>query len=135
MTAKSLLDTDTLSLLMRRQPVVVKQAEAYLAVWQHFTLSVITRYEVLRGLKAKQATRQLTAFNLFCQATEILFMTEEIADTASTIYANLHQRGELIGDADILIAATAMVNDLTVVTHNLRHFSRIDGLAVQSWAE
>jgi tRNA(fMet)-specific endonuclease VapC len=135
MTAKALLDTDTLSLLMRRQPSVVKQAEAYLAAWHHFTLSVITRYEVLRGLKAKQATSQLTAFNRFCQATEILFLTEEIVDAASTIYANLYHRGELIGDADILIAATATVNELTVITHNVRHFSRIDGLAVQSWVD
>ena len=41
--------------------------------------------------------------------------------------------GELIGDADILIAASALVNGLAVVTNNEDHFKRIPGLQIENW--
>lgn len=50
------------------------------------------------------------------------------------IYADLYRRGELIGDADILIAATALVENLVLGTNNERHFRRVAGLAVENWA-
>ena len=40
----------------------------------------------------------------------------------------LRAQGQLIGDLDLLIAATALYYDLTLVTHNTRHFSRITDL-------
>ena len=43
--------------------------------------------------------------------------------------------GEVIGIEDVLIGATALENDFTVVTRNVRHFSRLDGLVVESWWE
>jgi tRNA(fMet)-specific endonuclease VapC len=57
-----LLDTDTLSAIMRKHPVAMVHAQMYLAAQQRFTFSVITRYEVLRGLRAKSATTQLRAY-------------------------------------------------------------------------
>ena len=41
----------------------------------------------------------------------------------------------MIDDFDILIAATAIKHGLTVVTDNLKHFSRIDGLTIENWIE
>lgn len=52
---------------------------------------------------------------------------------AAEIYADLYQRGGLIGDADILIAATAIVEGCGLVTNNERHFERIEGLNVDNW--
>ena len=46
------------------------------------------------------------------------------------IRGDLRYRGELIGDPDILIAATALHHNLTLVTGNVRHFQRIAGLAL-----
>jgi predicted nucleic acid-binding protein len=40
---------------MRHNPAVVGRARAYLLEHRQFTISVITRYEILRGLKAKSA--------------------------------------------------------------------------------
>ena len=54
-------------------------------------------------------------------------------DKAVEIYADLRQRGMLIEDADILMAAIALVNDLTLVTNNTSHFSRIPGLQLEDW--
>ncbi|WP_008312490.1 type II toxin-antitoxin system VapC family toxin [Leptolyngbya sp. PCC 6406] len=130
-----LLDTDILSAILRRDPVVIPKAQTYLSTQRQFTFSIITRYEILRGLKAKNATKQLTAFERFCDANIVLPLTDEMIIKASDIYAFLKQRGNLIGDADILIASTALVNGLPVVTNNLNHFERISELSIQNWLQ
>jgi tRNA(fMet)-specific endonuclease VapC len=131
--SKLLLDTDTLSLYLRKSPKIVAEAQIYLRQHRVFTLSIITRFEILRGMKVKNATRQLQIFNLFCLQNEILEINDKIIVKAAGIYADLHKRGRLIGDADILIAATAIENNLSVVTNNENHFNRIDGLQVLNW--
>jgi len=65
----------------------------------------------------------------------VLPLTDEAIIKASNIYALLRQRGELIGDADILIAATALTGGLCVVTNNLKHFQRIPELQIQNWLQ
>jgi tRNA(fMet)-specific endonuclease VapC len=62
---------------------------------------VLTRYEILRGLRAKSAVRQELAFDALCRLSQMLPLTEPIAVRAAAIYADLQLRGELIGDADI----------------------------------
>lgn len=74
----ALVDTDTLSALMRQNPVASAHAHAYLAVYARFTLSLMTGYELLRGLKAKQATAQQAAFERFCAANVVLPLTDDI---------------------------------------------------------
>jgi tRNA(fMet)-specific endonuclease VapC len=128
-----LLDTDTLSAILRRHPVARTKAQVYLQVYQQFTFSAMTRYELLRGLKVKQAVQQQAAFDHFCAANSIVPLTDAIIVQAAEVYANLYQRGAMIGDADILIAATALVEGYTVATNNMRHFGRIPGLAIDNW--
>jgi tRNA(fMet)-specific endonuclease VapC len=47
----------------------------------------------------------------------------------------LERRGEVIGRHDMLIAATALAHDATLVTRNTREFRRVIGLRVRSWQE
>lgn len=49
-------DTDILSAMMRKNPAVTAAARFYPAIRRRFAISIITRYEILRGLKAKDAT-------------------------------------------------------------------------------
>jgi len=129
-----LLDTDTLSEVMKgRDPQVQRHARRYLADYGPFSFSIITRYEILRGLKARRGTRQIAAFEERCRNSNILALTDDVIVQAADIYADLHQEGQLISDADILIAATALVHGLTLVTENVAHFRRITGLDVDSW--
>jgi tRNA(fMet)-specific endonuclease VapC len=130
---RALLDTDTLSAVMRGTPPVLAKARDYLAEYGTFSFSIITRYEVLRGLKAKNAIVQLRAFDRLCATSQIVPLTDEAVVKASEIYAELRRRGEPIGDADVLIAASALVHGLTVVTNNENHFRRISGLDVENW--
>ena len=119
---------------MRREASVVSAAQAYQRHHQRLTFSIVTRYEILRGLKAKNATAQLANFRNLCEVSEILPITDRIIEVASDIYADLHRGGLLLPDADILIAATALSNDYPIVTNNTAHFSRVNGLTILNWA-
>ena len=130
--APSLLDTDTLSDIMKKDPVVREKAIQYLSEEGQFTFSLITRYEILRGLKAKQAVKQIAAFNALSNASTILPLTDIIIDKAAGIYAHLKQDGQIINDADILIAATALTHNLVLITNNIGHFERIAGLRIET---
>ena len=130
---KSLLDTDTLSAVIKQNPTALSHSRSYLATYGLLTFSLITRYEVLRGLRAKNAIVQIAAFEKLCAVSEILPLTDAIVQRAAEIYGTLHQQGQLIGDADILIAATAIEHGLTCVTNNENHFKRIPDLIRANW--
>ena len=132
----AMLDTDILSEVMRgRSPIVQERALVCLAEYGHLSFSLITRYEILRGLKAKHATRQILAFDELCHTSNVLPLTDPIVVRAAEIYANLRQQGQLIPDADILIAATALTYGLVLVTSNVTHFARVGGLYAENWKE
>ena len=129
----ALLDTDILSAVMRQHAGVLARTRAYLAIHHQLTFSIITRYEILRGLHAKNATAQLAAFDRLCQVSRILPLLDAVVVRAATIYADLHRRGALIGDADILIAATGIEHELVVVTNNENHYNRIADIQLENW--
>ena len=130
----ALLDTDILSEVIKRRDVYVqRRAHAYLADHGQLQFSIITRYEVLRGLKAKDAFQQALAFERQCAQNTVLPLDDDIVVQAAEIYGALKKRGAIIGDTDILIAATALVHDLTLVTGNLDHFRRIPKLRCETW--
>ena len=66
-TPPALLDTDMLSEVMRDRDARVREsANRYLAEHSRLAFSLITRYEVLRGLKARGAMRQVSLFEEQC---------------------------------------------------------------------
>ena len=119
--------------MTHQQPQVLPHARSYLGDHGQLTISIVTRYEVLRGLKAKRAKVQVAAFDALCGTLEIVALSDAMIERAADIYAELHQRGRMIGDADILIAATAIEIGCGLATNNEAHFSRIPGLAVENW--
>lgn len=131
----ALIDTDILSLFLRDHPNVKQHFEKYLTEHSTINISIITYYEILSGLKYKDAHKQLKSFEEFAKNSSILLATEESMDIAAEIYADLRKKGELIDDIDILIAGIAKSNDLVLVTHNRSHFERIVGLAIEDWSE
>ena len=54
----ALVDPDTISAVMKKDPAAMANAAAYLAQHHHLTISLMTRYEILRGLKTKGASSQ-----------------------------------------------------------------------------
>lgn len=130
--AVSLLDTDMLSeVLKQKHAAAVQKARSYFATHQHFTFSSMTRYEVVRGLKAKGAVKQLQRFLTFCRQSLILPITDNILDRAAELWVTADRSGLPKRDADLIIAATAVLHGLTLVTGNTSHFSWINGLTVE----
>jgi len=118
---------------MRLEPKVVSNTKAYLRVHGHLNISVMTFYEILRGLKSKGATTKIQQCRKLSSVNTVLPLTDDIVEQAADIYASLHRIGELIGEVDTLIAATALTHNLVLVTNNERHFNRVKGLQIENW--
>jgi tRNA(fMet)-specific endonuclease VapC len=135
MSDLALLDTDILSMFFRGHSSVVSRMEEYTKDHDKVYLSIITYYKILSGLRHIEATRQIEQFLEFCLFNEVVPITLESASIASTHYAYLRKLGTPLDDMDLLIAGIAIVNNMTLVTHNMKHFSRIPGLKLQDWRE
>jgi tRNA(fMet)-specific endonuclease VapC len=66
---------------------------------------------------------------------KILPIGEKEALVSGDILADLRKTGQSIGMEDVMIAASALTNQCTIVTANTRHFSRIKSLKVENWHE
>lgn len=60
-------------------------------------------------------------------------MSFDVILKAADIYASLKEQGTLISDADILVAAIAITNNVVLITNNTAHFSKIKGLQLDNW--
>ena len=70
---------------------------------------------------------------LFHNVRDTAEMSLDVWKKATEIYIELKNIGQLIGDADILIASYCLVNGYTLVTRNTNDFERIDSLKVVNW--
>ncbi|MGF1590356.1 MAG: PIN domain-containing protein [Pleurocapsa sp.] len=128
-----LLDTCSLSDYLKgdiNTMLRLKQENPY-----NIFVSSITRFEIEYGLKLKPSlsqkiTPQLSA--IYQKIKTIDFSIAE-ANIAANIRSELKQAGNPIGYYDLLIAATALANNLTVVTSNIKEFSKIKDLSVENW--
>lgn len=134
------LDTNTISFLIRGegnidtyfQKEIVEDGNLYV-------IPFIVVYELRRWLRDRptKVTRVFAEYfeRLFQHIQHEAQMPSDVWDKAVDVYIMLKQRGQLISDADILIAAYCLANDYTLVTDNTDDFSRIDGLEIVNWKE
>ena len=130
----TLLDTDILSeVLKQKNANVALRAADYLNQHHQFAISAMTRYEVVRGLMDKNATAQLQRFEVFCQHTTVIAITDDILDRTAELWATARRGGNPKKDADLIIAATALLHNRVLATGNAQHFEWISGLTVEDW--
>jgi tRNA(fMet)-specific endonuclease VapC len=92
-------------------------------------ISLITVGEIYEGIYFGRSPEQSTKqFQQFLLTIDILPLTRPIMRRFAQIRGELRRTGKMIGDFDILIAATAIHHHLTLVTRNLRDYDRIPGL-------
>jgi predicted nucleic acid-binding protein len=91
-------------------------------------ISAMTRLEIVRGMKKRE--RRAT-FDLL-DSLETIPMTSEIADHAGEFIRSWRERGITLGDADAVIAASALYKNLALVTTNSRHFPMPDLVVLQA---
>lgn len=126
-----LVDTNILSELMRPQPDagVLAWLQGRDAVSPRLTISVVTVDEIMFGLSWHPTARLSAWFDAFVQRHEVLPITTDVARRAGALRGQLQARGQTRTQADMLIAATAQIHALTVVTRNVRDFDGC-GIAV-----
>ncbi|MBI1925054.1 type II toxin-antitoxin system VapC family toxin, partial [Candidatus Poribacteria bacterium] len=120
-----ILDTNMVTAHLKRNPLVRQRMRQAERRGQPVKLNAMSYYETRRGLLFADAQKQSAAFDRLWQAQGIVMIDQAVLDRAAKIYADLRKAGQLIEDADILIAAIALINDMTLVTNNTSHFSRI----------
>jgi tRNA(fMet)-specific endonuclease VapC len=128
------LDTNTVLDYFRGRG---KVAERFLGVPPiEVAIPAVVAYEVWVGVPGLQnARRRQSEFEQFLAAVAVLPLDAEAARAAAELRKKLEDAGEGIGPIDTLVAATALAQNGTLVTRNVREFSRVQGLRVENWYE
>ena len=129
------LDTNIITAFLKNDLRVVGRVSDYLGYFDRLTINIISYYEILRGLKDLGNEKKPRKFEEFVQENELVSIRKETVVKAAEIYAYLKKQGNLIEDADILMASIAIVEDLVLITNNIKHFERIESLATENWLE
>jgi tRNA(fMet)-specific endonuclease VapC len=128
-----LLDTNIVSASLKQNVNINLKLKEVSSLEIDILISGVTYYEVQRGLLRTNATKKLALFAQFCQDYPILFLDDlRIFQKASEIHADLTNRGKIIQDADILIAATAIIHNLILVSHD-SDLTRVKDLQLENW--
>lgn len=130
----ALLDTDILSeLLKQHDPTVRSRAEAYFRVQSQIAISAITCYQILRWLREPPKAERLAQFEQMLRDQIVLDVDLPVLDRAADLWIQARAEGKPREDVDLVIAATALVHDLTLATGNMKHFDWIAGLKLDNW--
>ena len=129
------LDTNIITAFLKNDLRVVQRVSDYLELFEKLTINIISYYEILRGLKDLGNEEKLKWFEGFIQENELVSIRKDTVEKAAEIYVYLKKEGNLIEDADLLMASTAIVEDLVLITNNIKHFKRVKGLRIDNWIE
>jgi tRNA(fMet)-specific endonuclease VapC len=126
-----MLDTDTVSFALRDQGQVnARIRENHPSA---LCVSAITVAELRFGADQRKSTSINAKIDTFLRDLDIVPFDEICARHFGTIGSALAAQGTPIGEFDVLIAATAIAVQATLVTNNVKHFTRVRGLRVENW--
>ena len=127
-----LLDTDMVIYSLKGNEAVKQNLRAHIN--DSIKITVVTLMELYYGVyKSQKVTANLARLKMIERNMEIISSDEKSAEIFGMIKADLENRGIPLDDFDIIIASCALVHNLTLVTNNIKHFKRIDGLRLANW--
>jgi len=131
MTIQYLLDTDWVIHYLNEHQGIVQRLDALLD--DGLGLSIISLAELYEGVYySRDPEGDEQDLNDFLRGMTILGIDEAVCKIFGRERGRLRAEGLLIGDTDLLIAATALQYNLTLLSNNRRHFARIEGLRIES---
>jgi tRNA(fMet)-specific endonuclease VapC len=128
-----LLDTNACVEYLRGRSALLVQRIAARSVTELRLCSVVKAELYFGAYRSAQAQSNLAKVNAFVQQFLSLPFDDAAADAYGRIRADLTAKGTPIGSNDYLIAAIAVAHGVTLVSHNVRDFSRVAGLTVEDW--
>ncbi len=127
-----LLDTNILSDLVRH-PQGEVAAQITKVGEDRICTSIVVAAELRYGATKSNSAKLVERIDVILSALEILPLEAPADRQYAAIRHHLARQGNPIGPNDLLIAAHALSNNLTVVTANIGEFSRVPGLKVENW--
>ncbi len=127
-----MLDTNIISHMIR-YPDGQAVRQAALAGEKNLCVSAVVASELRYGAAKRGSDRLSALVESVLVRLDVLPYDDTVSHGYATIRNELTRTGNLIGPVDLFIAAHAVVLDLTLVTDNIREFSRVNGLAVENW--
>ena len=125
----SLLDTDILSEVFKgRDSNVRARAAEYREYYGHYTTSMLTVLEIVKGFHKSRREDRIQAFLATLPSEEVLTLDLASAEMAGRIHADLELAGRPLGRIDPMIAAIAIRHGLTLVTGNEAHYEHVQQL-------
>lgn len=129
-----MLDTNACIQLLRHpmtSPVATRLASMRAGA---VVICSVVKAELLYGAERSQnRERSYNQLEDFFQTLVSLPFDDQSAIEYGVLRKQLEAQGKTIGPNDLLIAAIALANDLTLVTHNVGEFSRVSGLRIEDW--
>jgi len=126
-----MLDTNTVSHLIREHPAVVRRVLA--VPMAAVCISSITKAELLFGLARRPEAKRLhTAVGEFLRRVDVLPWDGEVAQRYGATRATMQRQGKPLGPLDLLIASHGLYAEAMLVTND-RAFAQVDGLRVEDW--
>lgn len=129
-----MLDTNICIYLINNRPAHVRTRFDAHTIGE-IGISTVTTAELAAGVVKSGSARNRAALETFLLPLEVAPFDERAAWRYADIRTDLERRGTPIGAFDMLIAAHALTLGCTLVTNNTREFARIDGLALENWAD
>jgi tRNA(fMet)-specific endonuclease VapC len=127
-----MLDTDTVSLAMRGEGHLAARIVRHRS--SNLCISAITLAELRYGAVYRGSEKLHQKIDILTKDVAVAPFDEACAVQFGRIAGALAKQGRPIGHMDAMIAAHALVLDVTLVTANVRHFERVQGLKVENWA-
>lgn len=129
------LDTNVLIALQKQEGWAVEHYRAAVASGEQLVIPAVVRYEARRSLLKPEYARRLQRLDGLLAFLPTLDLDRQTADLAADLHHQLRSIGQLPDDADLLIAATTIRHNASLVTHNVRHFRRIPSLQLVDWQQ
>lgn len=130
-----MLDTNICIYAIKQKPEQVFQRLQKIDP-QDVCVSSVTYAELVHGVEKSAAIeKNRLALSMLLANIEILDFDINAADQYGKIRADLEKKGTPIGPLDLMIAGHALSVGCTIVTNNVREFSRVKRLKIENWAE
>ncbi len=128
-----LLDTNAcIEYLNGRNAILVRRLKTMSS--DQVVLCSVVKAELYHGAyKSSHRSENLALLNKIFSQFQSLPFDDRAAEEFGRVRMKLQEQGAPIGPYDLMIAAIALANDATLVTHNAREFSRIAGLKIEDW--
>ena len=129
-----LLDTNIISYFVKGVSAGLVQRMQVRLGAQDIAISAVTRAELRYGVELMDKfDKRRRRVDLLLKELPALPWSVEAADEFGRLKANLRRNGTPVGDFDTQIAAHALAENLTLVTHNTRHFEKMPSLKLEDW--